>query len=85
MDNLNEIHDVHEDVKDIKQIPAKTRQSATLRSSATVVQQMSLKPEVFHGQNDIQVVEEVAQLLIEEETSRVCILAQVGWGRLQFH
>ena len=58
--------DVHEDVKDMEQILPKTQRSAT------VVQQMPLKPAVFHGQD--HVIEEITQLLVKEETSRVCIL-----------
>ena len=69
---------MHEDVKDMKQILAKTRRSATLPSSDTVVQQMPLKPAVFHGRDVI--IEEITQLLIEE-TSRVCILGAGGMGK----
>ena len=59
---------------------AKTR-SATLRSSDTdrVVQQMPLKPGVFHGRDDI--IEEITQLLMNEETSRICILGPGGMGK----
>ena len=63
----------------MKQILAKTRRSATLPSSDTVVQQMPLKPAVFHGQDVI--IEEITQLLIKEETSRVCILGAGGMGK----
>jgi hypothetical protein len=38
---------------------------------------MPLKPGVFHGRDDI--IEEIIQLLVKEETSRVCIL---GPGRM---
>ena len=74
------VDEVHENVKDMKQILAKTRRSATLLSSDTVVQQMPLKPAVFYGRDAI--IEEITQLLVKEETSRLCIL---GWERLQFH
>ena len=70
---------VHEDVKDIKQILIKTQQSATLRSSNTVAQQMPLKPGVFHGRDVI--IEEITQLLMKEETSRICILGPGGMGK----
>ena len=76
---INEVRDVHEDVRDIKQILAKTRRSAMLRSSDTFVQQMPLKPGVFHGRDDI--IEEITQLLMKEETSRVCILGPGGMGK----
>ena len=49
----NKVDNVHEDVKNIKHILAKTRRSATLRSPDTVIQQMPLKPGVFHGRDDI--------------------------------
>ena len=46
----------------------------------TVVhQEMPLKPEIFHGRDDF--VEEIAQLLLREETSRVCILGPGGIGK----
>ena len=51
------------------QILAKTRQSAMLRPLGTVVQQMPLKPGVLHG-GDV-IVEEITQLLMKEETSRI--------------
>ena len=63
--------------EDLKQILAKTQRSATLPSSADIVQQMPLKPAVFNGRDAIK---EIAQLLIEEETSRVCILGAGGMG-----
>ena len=71
---------MHEDVKDMKHFLAKTRRSATLPSSDTIiVQQMPLKPAVFHGRDVI--IEEITQLLIREETSRVCILGAGGMGK----
>ena len=69
---------VHEDVKDIKQILAKSQQSA-MRPSDFVRQQMPLKPEVFHGRDDI--VQEITDLLMKEETSRICILGPGGMGK----
>ena len=66
---VKKIDDVHEDVK---KILAKTKRSATLPPSDTVVQQIPLKPAVFHGRDVI--IEEITQLLIKEETSRVSIL-----------
>ena len=75
----NKVDDVHEDVKDIKQILAKTQQSTTPRSPDTVVQQMPLKPGVFHGRDDI--IEEITQLLMKEETSRICVLGPGGMGK----
>jgi len=40
---------------------------------------MPLKPEIFHGQDDF--VEDIAQLLLHEETSRICILGPGGMGK----
>ena len=40
---------------------------------------MPLKPEIFHGRDDL--VEGIAQLLLREETSRVCILGPGGMGK----
>ena len=75
----NKVDEVHEDVKNMKQILAKTQPSATLPSSDAVVQQMPLKPAVFHGRDGI--IEEITQLFLEEETSRVCILGPGGMGK----
>ena len=63
----------------MKQILAKTRRSATLPSSDSVVQQMPLKPAVFYGRDVI--IKEITQLLVKEETSRVCILGAGGMGK----
>ena len=65
--------------EDVKQIRAKTQRSATLPSSNTVVQQMPLKPAVFHGRD--VTIEEITQLLIKKETSHVCILGAGGMGK----
>ena len=75
----NKVDDVHEEVKNIKQILADTQRSATLPSSDAIVQRMPLKPGVFHGRDDI--IKEIAQLLMKEETSRVCILGPGGMGK----
>ena len=40
---------------------------------------MPLKPGVFHGRDDI--IEEITQLLMKEETSRICILGPGGMGK----
>ena len=65
--------------EDVKQILAKTQQLAMMPSSANIVQQMPLKPAVFHGRDII--IEEITHLLIKEETSRVCILGAGGMGK----
>jgi len=43
------------------------------------MQEMPLKPEIFHGRDGL--VEGIAQLLLQEETSRVCILGPGGMGK----
>jgi len=40
---------------------------------------MPLKPEIFHGRDDF--VEAIAQLLLQEGTSRICILGPGGMGK----
>ena len=40
---------------------------------------MPLKPEIFHGRDDF--VEDIAQFLLHEETSRICILGPGGMGK----
>ena len=40
---------------------------------------MPRKPEIFHGRDDL--IEDIAQLLLREETSRVCILGPGGMGK----
>ena len=40
---------------------------------------MPLKPEIFHGRDHF--VEDIAQLLLHEETSRICILGPGGMGK----
>ena len=40
---------------------------------------MPLKPEIFHGRDDF--VEDIARSLLQEETSRVCILGPGGMGK----
>ena len=40
---------------------------------------MPLKPEIFHGRDDF--VQDIARLLMREETSRICILGPGGMGK----
>ena len=40
---------------------------------------MPLKPEVFHGRDEF--VKSIAQLFLQEETCRVCILGPGGMGK----
>ena len=66
----NKVDGVHENLKILAR-------SATLPSSD--VQEMPLKPAVFHGRDVI--IDEISQLLTKEETSRVCILGAGGMGK----
>ena len=74
---------MHEDVKNVKQILAKTQRSATLRSSDTVIQQMPLKSlaGVFHWHGRDDIIEEIVRLHMKEETSRVCIFGPGEMGK----
>jgi len=55
------------------------RSAMLLPSDAAVRQEMPLKPEVFYGRDDF--VEDIARLLLQEVTSRVCILGLGGMGK----
>ena len=63
-------------VDNIEEILLRLEQSRTV---AVVRQPIPLKPEIFHGREGL--VEEIAQLLMKEETSRVCILGPGGMGK----
>ena len=76
----NKVDDIHNKVEDIHKYLFKSKRSATLRPAEAVVrQEIPLKPEVFYGRDDF--VEDIAQLLLQEETSRVCILGPGGMGK----
>ena len=77
----NKVDDMHNKVEDIHKYLFKSKRSATLRPSDAVVrQEIPLKPEVFYGRDDF--VQDIAQLLLQEETSRVCILGPGGMGKI---
>jgi tetratricopeptide (TPR) repeat protein len=58
----------------------KSKRSATTLASDTVVRhQMPLKPEIFHGRDDL--VDEISQWLVQKETARVCLLGPGGMGK----
>ena len=50
-----------------------------LGTVSVVRQQMPLKPRIFHGREDL--VREIIFLLLDDETSRVCILGPGGVGK----
>jgi tetratricopeptide (TPR) repeat protein len=66
-------------VEDIRKLLFESKRSATLPSDAAVRKEIPLRPEVFYGRDDF--VEEIARLLLQEETSRVCILGPGGMGK----
>jgi hypothetical protein len=50
-----------------------------LPSDTVIRHQMPLKPGIFHGRDDL--VEEIAQLLVEKETAHICLLGPGGMGK----
>ena len=76
----NKLDNLTNKVEDFQKYLVKSKRSATLLPSDAVVrQEIPLKPEVFYGQDDF--VEDIARLLLQEETSRVCILGPGGMGK----
>ena len=76
----NKVDDIHHKVDDIHTILFKLKRSGTQPASDSLArQEIPLKPEIFHGRDDL--VEDIAQLLLREETSRVCILGSGGMGK----
>ena len=80
----NKVDDVHHKVDDmhhkVEDIHTILKRSGTRPVSDSLArQEMPLKPEVFHGRDDLVV--SIAQLLLREETSRVCILGPGGMGK----
>ena len=67
-------------MEDIHTILFKLKSSGTqFVSDSLVRQEIPLKPEIFHGRDDL--VEGIAHLLLQEETSRICILGTGGMGK----
>ena len=80
VDNMDtKMENMDDKMDDIHQFLLTLKRSALLPSDTFVRQQMPLKPEIFHGRDDL--VQEIGQLLVNEETSRVCILAPGGMGK----
>jgi tetratricopeptide (TPR) repeat protein len=76
----NKVDDMHNKVEDIHKYLVRSKRSATLLPSDAVIrQEIPLKPEVFYGRDDF--VEDIVCLLLQEETSRVCILGPGGMGK----
>ena len=81
VDDMNyKVDDTHYKVDNIHAYLVKVKRSETRPVSDTLArQEMPLKPEIFHGRDDM--VEGIAKLLLHEETSRVCILGPGGMGK----
>ena len=80
----NKVDDMQEDIKhtskDIRKILLELKRSGTMLVSDRLLrQEIPLKPEIFHGRDEL--VEGIAQLLLQGETSRVCILGPGGMGK----
>ena len=76
----NKVDNINHKVEDIHTILFKLKRSGTQPVSDTLTrQEMPLKPEIFHGRDHL--VECIPQLLLQEETSRVCILGPGGMGK----
>jgi tetratricopeptide (TPR) repeat protein len=71
---------VVKEVENISTYLSKSKRSATMTPSDTVVrQQIPLKPGIFHGRDDL--VDEIARLLVKKETAHVCLLGPGGMGK----
>ncbi|KDR71142.1 hypothetical protein GALMADRAFT_808114 [Galerina marginata CBS 339.88] len=71
------VDNLADDFEEFKEI---YKRSATQTPSETIArQQIPLKPEIFYGRDAL--VNDIAQLLVKEETSRVCILGPGGMGK----
>ena len=76
----SKVEDIENKVDDIHKYLVRSKRSAMLLpSDAAVQQEIPLKPEVFYGRDNF--VQDIAQLLLQEETSRVCILGPGGMGK----
>ena len=81
---VNDIHykvnGTHYKVDDIHTILCKVNGSGSQPVSDTLSrQEIPLKPEIFHGRDDM--VKGIAKMLLEEKTSRICILGTGGMGK----
>ena len=75
-----EVGNIGGKMEDIHKVLFKLKRSGTMLVSNTFVrQEMPLKPQIFYGRDDL--IEEIAQFLMKEETSRICILGPGGMGK----
>ena len=78
----NKVDDMQYKVEDIHTYLFNLERPGTRRASVSDThtrQEMPLKPMIFHGRDDL--VEDIAQLLLQKETSHVCILGPGGMGK----
>ena len=76
----NKVDDTANRVEDIQKILMKLKRAGTMLGSDTLArQEMPMKPEIFHGRDDL--VNGIVQSLLQEKTSRVCILGPGGMGK----
>jgi tetratricopeptide (TPR) repeat protein len=67
-------------VENISTYLSKSKRSATMLPSDTVIRhQMPLKPEIFHGRDDL--VDEIAHFFVKKSTVHVCLLGPGGMGK----
>ena len=81
----NKVDDMQYKVEDIHTYLFNLERPGTRRASVSDThtrQEMPLKPMIFHGRDDL--VEDIAQLLLQKETSHVCILGPGGMGKTSF-
>ena len=81
VDNIHyKVDGTHYKVDDIYTILCKLNESGSQPVSDTLARQkIPLKPEIFHGRDDM--VEGIAKMLLEEKTSRICVLGTGGMGK----
>ena len=79
-DTANKVEETANKVDDIHKILFKLKRSGTMLGSDTLArQEMPMKPEIFHGRDEL--VDGIVQSLLQEKTSRVCILGPGGMGK----
>jgi len=79
-DTANKVDDTANKVEDIHKILFKLKRSGTTLGLDTLARQETpMKPEIFYGRDDL--VEGIVQSLLQEKTSRICILGPGGMGK----
>ena len=79
-DTANKVEETANKVDDIHKILFKLKRSGTMLGSDTLArQEMPMKPEIFHGRDEL--VDGIVQSLLQEKTSRMCILGPGGMGK----